>query len=50
MGVRPCCSYSESTHVSIDIDVICPIGTNIADYLKPFANFGFVDLELVERK
>lgn len=36
--------------LSIDIDVICPPGTNIEDYLKSFADFGFVNLELVERK
>lgn len=41
----------KSAHrLSIDIDVICPPGTNIEDYLKAFADFGFIDLELVERK
>lgn len=41
----------KSAHrLSIDIDVICPPGTNIEDYLKSFADFGFIDLELVERK
>lgn len=41
----------KSAHrLSIDIDVICPPGTNIEDYLKAFADFGFTDLELVERK
>lgn len=41
----------KSAHrLSIDIDVICPPGTNIENYLKSFADFGFVDLELVERK
>ena len=41
----------KSTHrLSIDIDVICPPGTNIEHYLKSFADFGFTDLELVERK
>ena len=36
--------------LSIDIDVICPPGTNIEEYLKAFADFGFIDFELVERK
>ncbi len=36
--------------LSIDIDLICPPGTNIEDYLKSFADFGFINLELVERK
>ena len=38
----------KSAHrLSIDIDVICPPGTNIEDYLKAFADFGFTDLEPV---
>ena len=38
----------KSAHrLSIDIDVICPPGTNIEDYLKSFADFGFINLELV---
>lgn len=41
----------KSAHrLSIDIDVICPPGTNIEDYLKAFADFGFIDFKLVERK
>lgn len=41
----------KSAHrLSIDIDVICPPGTNIEDYLKSFMDFGFSNLELVERK
>lgn len=41
----------KSAHrLSIDIDVICPPGTNIEDYLKSFKDFGFIDFELVERK
>lgn len=35
---------------SIDIDIICPPGTNIEEYLTAFADFGFTDVELVERK
>ena len=41
----------KSVHrLSIDIDVICPPGTNIENYLREFAAFGFINLELVERK
>lgn len=41
----------KSAHrLSIDIDIICPPGTNIENYLMSFANYGFTDLELVERK
>ena len=41
----------ETAHrLSIDIDVICPPGTDIERYLKSFADFGFIKLELVERK
>ncbi|MCM1170044.1 MAG: nucleotidyl transferase AbiEii/AbiGii toxin family protein [Bacteroides sp.] len=41
----------KSAHrLSIDIDVICPPGTNIEDYLKSFVDFGFIHMELVERK
>lgn len=39
-----------ANRLSIDIDIICPPGTNIEDYLTAFADFGFTDLELVERK
>ncbi len=41
----------KSAHrLSIDIDVICPPGTNIEEYLTSFKDFGFIDFELVERK
>ena len=41
----------KSAHrLSIDIDVICPPGTNIEEYLKEFADFGFIDFKLVERR
>ena len=36
--------------LSIDIDVICPVGTNIEDYLKEYKSHGFIDYRLVERK
>lgn len=41
----------KSAHrLSIDIDVICPPGTNIEEYLNAFTDFGFLKLELVKRK
>ena len=37
----------KSAHrLSIDIDLICPPGTNIEDCLKSFADFGFINLNL----
>ncbi|MDO4827336.1 MAG: nucleotidyl transferase AbiEii/AbiGii toxin family protein [Bacteroidia bacterium] len=35
--------------MSIDVDVICPPGTDIEDYLQDYRNFGFLDMETVER-
>ena len=35
--------------LSIDVDVICPPGTDIEKYLKDYRNFGFLDVETVER-
>ena len=36
--------------LSIDIDIICPPGTNIEDYLQKHAqDYGFSDVKLVER-
>ncbi len=41
----------EVTHrLSIDIDIICPPGTEIETYLSNFKEFGFSKIELVERK
>ncbi len=41
----------KSAHrLSIDIDVICPPGTDIEDYLEAFKDYGFIDKKLVERK
>lgn len=41
---------SEKRHrLSIDIDVICPPGTEIEQYLKDYQRFGFLDIETVER-
>lgn len=35
--------------LSIDVDVICPPGTEIENYLKDFRRFGFLDVETIER-
>ena len=35
--------------LSIDVDVICPPGTDIEAYLKDYRSFGFLDVETVER-
>lgn len=35
--------------LSIDVDVICPPGTEIEKYLADFRRFGFMDVETVER-
>lgn len=35
--------------LSIDIDIICPPGTDIEEYLKSYKNFGFIDYKSVER-
>ncbi|MBR4690165.1 MAG: nucleotidyl transferase AbiEii/AbiGii toxin family protein [Bacteroidales bacterium] len=41
----------ETEHrLSIDIDILCPLGTNIEDYLKEFAQNGFLNYTLIERK
>ena len=34
---------------SIDIDIICPPGTDIEQYLKEYKDFGFIDYKSVER-
>ncbi len=40
----------ESTRrLSIDIDIICPPGTNVEEYLDKIKDFGFTRTELVER-
>lgn len=36
--------------LSIDIDIMCPPGTNIEDYLKDYARSGFLEYQLVERR
>lgn len=35
--------------LSIDIDIICPPGTDIEQYLKEYKDFGFIDYKSVER-
>lgn len=35
--------------LSIDIDIICPPGTSITDYLTSFHDYGFSGIEMVER-
>ena len=41
---------NSAKRLSIDIDIICPPGTQIEDYLKAYsAEYGFGNVELVER-
>ncbi len=35
--------------LSIDIDIICPPGTNIEDYLGSYKEYGFIDYKPIER-
>lgn len=39
-----------TNRLSIDIDIICPPGTDIEQYLSRFKEFGFTKIDLVERK
>ena len=39
-----------SYRLSIDIDIMCPPGTNIEYYLKDYAHSGFLEYQLVERR
>lgn len=39
-----------SHRLSIDVDILCPLGTNIEEYLKDYAQSGFLDYKLVERR
>lgn len=36
--------------LSIDIDIICPPGTNVEEYLDGIKDFGFTRTELIERR
>lgn len=38
-----------TNRLSIDIDIICPPGTDIKQYLSNFKEFGFSKIDLVER-
>ena len=43
--------FADQPHrLSIDVDIMCPPGTNIEDYLKGYAQRGFIDYQLVERR
>lgn len=35
--------------LSIDIDIICPPGTNIEEYLQAYKDYGFIDYKPIER-
>lgn len=39
-----------TNRLSIDIDIMCPPGTEIEQYLASFKDFGFTKFDLVERK
>lgn len=39
-----------TNRLSIDIDIICPPGTEIERYLSSFKDFGFTKIALIERK
>ena len=39
-----------SHRLSIDVDIMCPPGTNIEEYLKDYAQSGFLEYQLVERR
>lgn len=36
--------------LSIDIDIICPPGTNIEDYLQNYKDYGFIDFKPIARQ
>lgn len=40
----------KTRRLSIDIDIICPLGTNVEEYLGNITDFGFTRTELVERR
>lgn len=49
-GTAEMLHLNSSKRLSIDIDIICPPGTPIEDYLKVYsAEYGFGDVELIER-
>lgn len=49
-GTAEMLHMNSAKRLSIDIDIICPPGTRIEDYLKVYSkDYGFVDVELVDR-
>ena len=49
-GTAEMLHMNSAKRLSIDIDIICPPGTRLEDYLKVYSNdYGFVDVELVDR-
>ena len=43
-------SLKEQRHrLSIDIDIICPPGTEIEEYLQSYKDYGFIDYKPIER-
>ncbi|MEE0990803.1 MAG: nucleotidyl transferase AbiEii/AbiGii toxin family protein [Paludibacteraceae bacterium] len=43
--------FNKTTHrLSIDIDIMCPPGTDIEQYLLEYAKNGFISYQLIERK
>lgn len=49
-GTAEMLHLNSAKRLSIDIDIICPPGTQIEDYLKAYsAEYGFGNVELVER-
>lgn len=49
-GTAEMLHLNSSKRLSIDVDIICPPGTQIEDFLKVYsADYGFGDVELVER-
>ena len=49
-GTAEMLHLNSAKRLSIDIDIICPPGTQIEEYLKVYsAEYGFGDVELVER-
>ena len=39
-----------ASRLSIDIDILCPPGTDITRYLQGFEHFGFTDCTMIERQ
>lgn len=49
-GTAEMLHLNSAKRLSIDVDIICPIGTKLEDYLKIYATeYGFGDVELVDR-